>query len=200
VHRTLTVAALLSLAACTVERTPDDVLNPRDPSQVERRDAEQDVAIHVNAFLQALARGDRGQAVSAMSPVTDAYVMGVDGNDGRARFGTDGLAAAIAELEIPANSLPRTPDLRVQADPRRGTAWFAGFVEMFPASGEQPERVRMSGVFGRQEGEWRLVQIHISRPGAPPAPVPAPDSAATARDSSASNPDSASAAAPPAGE
>jgi hypothetical protein len=195
VHRTLTVAALLSLAACTVERTPDKVLNPRDPSQVERRDAEQDVGAHVGAFLQALARGDRGQAVSAMSPVMDTYVVGVDGNEGRPRFGADGLAAAVAELQVQPGALARTPDLRVQADPQRGTAWFAGFVEMFPATGGVPERMRMSGVFGRREGEWRLLQLHLSRPEAPPAAAPA----ATAPDSAAPNPRPDADAAPPAG-
>jgi hypothetical protein len=194
------VAALLLLAACKVERTPDDVLNPRDPSQVERRDAEQDIAARLGAFLQAANRGNPRDAVEALLPLGDAHVIGVDGNDGHPRFGADGLAAALREITIPPNAIARTPDLRVQADPRQGLAWFAGHVEWFPAAEGQPRLLRMSGVFGRREGDWRLVEIHFSRPEARPAPA-ARDSAgadsATARDSAARNP--ASAAAPPAG-
>lgn len=191
VHRLTLAAALLSLAACEVNQTPPQVLNPRNPSQVERRDAEQEIAARVGAFREAMLRGDRAAAVEALSPVGTAHVMGPQGNDGRALLGPDGLRATLDSLALPVGSVARTPDMHVEADAQDGTGWFATHLELFPvAQGGTVERLRISGVFARQEGAWRLLQLHVSRPEAPPA--------ATAADSAAPSP--AAAAAPPEGE
>ena len=176
-HRLTLAAALLALAACEVNQTPPQVLNPRNPSEVEQRDAEQEIAARVGAFREALLRGDRGAAVEALAPVGTAHVMGPDGNDGRALLGTDGLRATLDSLALPTGAVARTPDMHVEADAQEGTGWFATHLELFPvAQGGQVERLRMSGVFARQEGAWRLLQLHLSRPDAP-ADTTAADSA-----------------------
>jgi hypothetical protein len=201
VHRTASVAAaLLALAACSVERTPQEYLDPRDPAAVERRESEEELAARVGAFREALARGDRADAVAALIPSSDAHVMGVQFNDGRPRFGGPGIAEALQTLQLPTGAVARTPDLRVQAATREGgLGWFATHLELLPVvgAGGQPQWLRVSGVFMRREGEWRLLQLHLSKAETPaPAPVRA-DSAdtATARESAARNP----AAAPPGG-
>jgi hypothetical protein len=200
VHRTALVAALLALAACSVERTPQEYLDPRDPAVVERRESEEELAARVGAFREALARGDRADAVAALIPAADAHVMGVQFNDGRPRFGPPGIADALQTLRLPTGAVARTPDLRVQAATREGgLGWFATHLELLPvvAGGGEAQWLRVSGVFMRREGEWRLLQLHLSKAEAP-APTPA-DSAdtATARDSAPPSP--AAAAAPPAG-
>ncbi|HEY7768535.1 nuclear transport factor 2 family protein [Longimicrobium sp.] len=170
-HRLALPAALLALAACEVNQTPARVLNPRDPSAVEQRDAEQEIAARVGAFREALLRGDRGGAVDALAPVGTAHVMGPRANDGRALLGPDGLRATLDALALPTGAVARTPDLHVEADAQDGTGWFATHLELFPvAQGGQAERLRVSGVFARQEGTWRLIEMHLSRPEAPPAP------------------------------
>jgi len=179
VHRLALPAALLALAACEVNQTPARVLNPRDPSAVEQRDAEQEIAARVGAFREALLRGDRGGAVDALAPVGTAHVMGPRANDGRALLGPDGLRATLDALALPTGAVARTPDLHVEADAQDGTGWFATHLELFPvAQGGQVERLRVSGVFARQEGTWRLIEMHLSRPEAPPAPAPAADTTA----------------------
>lgn len=169
-------AALLALSACRVERTPDEYLNPRNPAQVESRDEENELAARVGAFSEALARGGQADAVAALGPTAEAHVIGIGLNDGRPRFGPLGLAAALADLQLPRDAVARTPDLRVEAD-GRGVAWFATHVEVLPVvAGGQAQRLRVSGVFNQREGDWRLVQVHLSRAEVPPAATPPPDS------------------------
>lgn len=189
-------AALLALAACKVDRTPQEFLDPRDPAAVERRESENEIAARVGAFREALARGNRTDAVAALRPSPDAVVMGVGFNDGRPRYGPLGLAAALEGLDLPRGAVARTPDLRVEAGTREGgLGWFATHLEMLPVvgAGSQPQWLRVSGVLARREGEWRLLQLHLSR-AERPAPPAAPADSATAAPDSARNP--ASGAAP----
>lgn len=177
-HRAAALAAaLLALSACRVEETPDEYLNPRNPAQVESRDEENELAARIRVFSEALARGSQADAVAALGPTAEAHVMGIGFNDGRPRFGPLGLAAALAELQLPTGAVARTPDLRVEAD-GRGVAWFATHVEILPVvgAGGQPQRLRVSGVFNQREGAWQLVQVHLSRAEMPPAATPRPDS------------------------
>lgn len=206
-HRTVSVAAaLLALAACSVERTPQEFLDPRDPAAVERRESEEELAARVGAFREALARGNRADALAALAPSSDAHVMGVQFNDGRPRFGPQGIADALATLRLPTGAVARTPDLRVQAATREGgLGWFATHLELLPVvgAGGEPQWLRVSGVFLRREGEWRLLELHLSKAEAPaPADSAAAgdtaEAAATARDSSPP-PSPPGAAAPPAG-
>lgn len=170
-HR-IAAAALLALAACKVAPTPQEYLDPRDPAAVERRESEQDLVARVSAFREALARGDRANAVAALGPAADTYVMGVDFNEGRPRYGPQGIAEALADLRLPSGAVARTPDLRVEASTREGgLGWFATHLEVLPVvgAGGEPQWLRASGVFVRREGDWRLLQLHLSKAELPPA-------------------------------
>ena len=183
-HRISAAAAtLLALAACSVERTPQEYLDPRDPAAVERLESEEDLAAQVGAFREALARGNRPEAVRALAPASDAHVMGVGFNGGRPSFGPQGITDALAAVQIPAGAVARTPDLRVQATTREGgLGWFATHLELLPvvSGGGEPQWLRVSGVFVRREGEWRLVEFHLSRADMPPPAAPEPADSATA--------------------
>ncbi|HYR07853.1 MAG TPA: nuclear transport factor 2 family protein, partial [Longimicrobium sp.] len=71
-------------------------------------------------------------------------------------------------------------------------------VEVLPVvgAGGQAQRLRVSGVLNQREGEWRLVQMHLSRAEVPPPATPRPDSL---RDSLPRPQSPPSGAAPPAG-
>jgi hypothetical protein len=175
---------LLALTACRVERTPQELIDPMNPALVDRREAERDVAARVGALREALARGSAADAVAALQPLSDAYVVAMDANDGHPRFGEEGVRSALGAVRVTEGAFTRMPDLRVQTDTRERMAWFATHLEIFPSgpAAADPERVRLSGVFGKLEGEWRLVQLHVSRAESaaaiPPAPPAAADSAA----------------------
>ena len=187
VHRSLVAAAALAaLAGCKVDRTPPEFYNHPDPAVVDRQEAADEIRTRVRVFAEALGRMDSQEAVQALAPDEMASVVGVEGNDGMVRFGAAGVSAAVAELAIAAPTVVRTPDLRVSAS--QGMGWFSTHLQLLSTSAAtDPVLLRMSGVFVRERGEWRLVEAHLSRPegatprpeGAPPgSPSPAADSAA----------------------
>ena len=186
VHRSLlAAAALAALAGCKVDRTPPEFYNHPDPAVVDRQEAADEIRTRVRVFAEALGRMDTGDAVQALAPDAMAAVVGVRGNDGMVRFGPAGVNAAVAELAIAAPAVVRTPDLRVSAS--QGMGWFSTHLQLLSTSAAtDPVLLRMSGVFIRERGEWRLVEAHLSRPehatprpaAAAPAPSPAADSAA----------------------
>ena len=187
-HRSLVAAtALVALAACNVERTPPEFYSHPDPAVVDRQEAADEIRTRVRVFADALGRGDRDEAVQALAPDEMAAVLGVEGNGGLVRFGAPGLSAAVAGLAISTPSVVRTPDLRVSAS--QGMGWFSTHLQLLSTSAAtEPVLLRMSGVFVRERGEWRLAEAHLSRPGAeatprpdsvpPPNPAPSADSAA----------------------
>jgi ketosteroid isomerase-like protein len=183
VHRSLVAAAALAaLAGCKVDRTPPEYYNHPDPAVVDRQEAADEIRTRVRVFAEALGRMDSEEAVQALAPDEMAAVVGVDGNDGMVRFGAAGVSAAVAELAIAAPTVVRTPDLRVSAS--QGMGWFSTHLQLLSTStATDPVLLRMSGVFVRERGEWRLMEAHLSRPEAAtparaPAPSPAADSAA----------------------
>jgi hypothetical protein len=159
----LLAAAVLSLSACEINRTPEELLQQRDPAEVDRQEAADEVRVRVGAFRQAIQRGDRSAAAAALQPSGLAHVIGLDAHGRLPRYGPLGLLAAIEELPVPEGAVARTPDLRVETSGREGVGWFATHVELLPLRGGEPAAFRMTGVMARDRGEWRLTQVHFSR-------------------------------------
>jgi hypothetical protein len=188
--RALAAAALLALAACDlvkVERTPRGFYTQRDPARIDQQDAASELRARVRNFADELGRGNRGRAVSALNPTEDVLVMGIGASDGVARIGVSGLALALDSLGIATPAVGRPADLRVQVGLRETTGWFSTPIQFMAVGGAQPTQwVRASGVYTQDRGEWKLVQIHLSRPYVAPDTARA-DSArgdsATRRDS-----------------
>lgn len=170
----------LALAACKVEPTPRSFYNHRDPAVVELQESEGEIRTRVINFVGALNRGDSAGAREVMNAMEMAQVMG-PADDSLAGLGSAGLSAAIAALRPSAAGVARTPDLRVSATQAMG--WFATHVEMLPVAGDSAslERMRLSGVFVRERGEWRLMQIHLYQRPAADSAAAAPDSASSPR-------------------
>jgi hypothetical protein len=176
VHRShAALAALLLVAACKVDRTPRSFYD-RQPAAVDQDAAVNELRARVLAFARGLERGNTRTAVSALAPSPDAVVFPLDGDDGHYGTGPDGINRALADLGIPAPLAARTPDLTVRANVKGNLGWFSTHLELLPLGSEGTfQRVRASGAFVRDGGEWHLAQIHLSR--AIP-PQPAVDSAA----------------------
>jgi hypothetical protein len=198
-YHPLAAGALLLLSACKVERTAPGFYQHRTPAATEQEQAEGEIRTRVVAFRQALGRGNRAAAAAALSPAAEANVIGPMGDDEAALSGGAGLEKALEETRTEGPVLARTPDLQVRVNLREGQGWFATHLELIPA--DQPitraDRLRMSGVFARDRGEWHLVQLHLSRPTEAPQPADTAradsaaargDSATAPRDSSSRNP------------
>jgi hypothetical protein len=159
----LIAAALLALAGCRVQRTPAEYLDQRDPAEVDRQEAADEIRARIGAFRQGLSRGDRATAAAALIPTGLTHVISLERHGGLPRYGPRGLAGALEEIELPGVSVARTPDLRVELSLRQGVGWFATHVELFPVGPGDPQVFRMTGVMVRDRGEWRLAQVHLSR-------------------------------------
>lgn len=169
--------ALMS-AACTVERTPQSFYDQRKPAATEQEQALSEIRARVRAFAATLGRGNPAGAADALAPTAEARVMDLDGVEMPPRVGPEAVRQAIAEIDAPAPLLARTPDLTVQASVRGNLAWFSTHLEMLPEGPRGSfERLRVSGAFVREAGEWRLVQLHLSRATVPNPAAAAPDSA-----------------------
>lgn len=175
----IAAATVLALAACDwvkVERTPRGFYTQRDPARIDQQDAASELRARVRNFADELAQGNRPRALAALNPTEDVLVIGSDAGAGVARIGPRGLAVALDSISIPAPAIARTTDLRVQVGLRETTGWFSTPIEFIPVGVAKPsEWLRASGVYTQDRGEWRLVQLHLSRPSA------APDTASTAR-------------------
>lgn len=166
-------ALTLALGACDlvkVERTPRGFYTQRDPARIDQQDAANEIRARVRNFADELARGNRSRALASINPTEDVLVIGSDASGGVARIGPRGLADALDSIALATPAVARTPDLRVQVGLREQTGWFSTPIEFMSADGAagKAEWLRASGVFSQQNGEWRLVQIHLSRPFAAP--------------------------------
>ena len=174
-------ALLLALSACDwvqVERTPSQFYNQRDPARVDQRDDARELRARVRNFADELARGHRDRALTALNPSEGVLVIGSKVGSGVAQIGVRGLAAALDSAAVPTPAVARTPDLRVEVGLRERTGWFSAPIQfMTLAAGSEPEWLRVSGVFAQQKGEWKLVEIHLSRPWAAPDTTTRADSA-----------------------
>ncbi|HEU4561950.1 MAG TPA: nuclear transport factor 2 family protein [Longimicrobium sp.] len=192
----LAAAALVALSACDlvkVERTPRGFYTQRDPGRIDQQDAASELRARVRNFADELGQGDRGRAIAALNPTEDVLVMGSGISDGVGRIGRRALALALDSLGVATPANAQTTDLRVQVGLRESTGWFSTPIRFIPNGGtREPEWLRASGVYAQDRGEWKLVQIHLSRPHV----VPDTARADSARRDSVSRRDSARAARP----
>jgi hypothetical protein len=186
-HRILLIAlsALLLLSACKVERTPRQYLSGREPAEAERQNAEGEIRARVSALGQALENGDEAGALLALAPAAEVYAIGPTGS--ASLVGPEGVQEMVREMVREAPAVTEMADLRVTMGPRARVGWFVAVVRVQRAdtAGAGDDYLRMSGVYLRSEGEWRLVQAHLSRPPTPPAPPPSPPADSAARPSPA---------------
>lgn len=163
---TALAAALVALSACDlvkVERTPRGFYTQRDPGRIDQQEGAAELRARVRNFADELGQGDRGRAVAALNPTEDVLVMGSGISDGVARIGRRALALALDSLGVTTPANAQTTDLRVQVGLRESTGWFSTPIR-FMAGTREPEWLRASGVYAQDRGEWKLVQIHLSRP------------------------------------
>jgi hypothetical protein len=166
------LAALVLLSACRVERTPRSFYDQRQPAAQDQDVAVAELRARVRAFGAGLERGDAAGAVSALAPTGDAIVFGLKDHDAPPFSGPEAVRRALADIDVPAPLAARTPDLTVKANLKGNLGWFSTHMEMLPKGPVGHfERLRVSGAFTRDGGEWHLAEIHLSSPVAEPAPA-----------------------------
>lgn len=176
----------LLMSACKVERTPVEYIDHRASVAAVRDAAAEELHARLLAMGQALNRGDASEALQALSPASDAYVIIPDQE--AILTGEEQIATALDGFANLEGSV-RMSEVQVNVGPRATVAWFRAQLERSGGMSDAP--LRISGVYVRgDEGGWRLAQAHLSMITVAPDPIPS--------DSLAPSP--ASGGDPPAGE
>jgi hypothetical protein len=179
---------LLVLAGgCRIERTPPKLVDHPTTMEADREAATGEIQDRLVAMGGALSRGSETEALIALAPAEDAYILGPE----------QGLVATgAAQIEALLRSLVVGPldvtvhDVVVTVGPTATVAWFRAVLDV-AAADSAPRPVRMTGVYLRDAGSWQLEQAHLSLPLSailPPSSNPsgpAGDSAGVEADSAA---------------
>ncbi len=160
----LGVAAVLALGACTIERTPEEYIDRQLPSEAAQEAMRTELADRLRLTAAALQRANATAAVVALAPAADVVVL--NSTEGRELRSTEEIVAMIAASTAGASVRVEEPEVRLDAESR--VAWFRTVYHVTDAEGEE-RAVDFTGVFGRRQGEWRLVQGHLSRRPQPEA-------------------------------
>jgi hypothetical protein len=148
----------LLFGACRIEQTPQRFIDHQLTPAEEIAASEAELTSRLNAMIAALQRRNAGEAAGILRPHPDVRAIGP--GEGEWLVEPDGIAAALDELAGPG---PGAADhIAVTVGPRNNIAWFSVGYSSPTDPGEAT--FRFSGVFIRQDGEWRLVDGHLSRP------------------------------------
>ncbi|MBW3627996.1 MAG: nuclear transport factor 2 family protein [Gemmatimonadetes bacterium] len=168
VLRGTALGTLLLLAGCKIEQTPGDYIDRPGTAEAGRSEAESEVRARVLAMGQALGRRNSADALVALAPAREVFVVvpGLANGEGR---GQQQMVAALDSLAAQPGRVV-TRDVVVNVGPRANVAWFHA---VLAAEGDTAAvGVRITGVYELSEGAWELVQAHLSVPVTPPDPSP----------------------------
>lgn len=173
---------LLAAAGCRVERTPPQYFDHQNTIEAERDAAAAELRDRVLAMGQALNRGNSTEALIALSPAPDVYLIGPE--QGMVVRGSDQVGATLESLLASQDVSAEVRDVEVGIAPGANVGWFRAEL-VLPGHTPDGEPLRMTGVYLRDAGIWKLVQAHISLPFTPQPADSASSPPASAADSGA---------------
>jgi hypothetical protein len=156
---TLALVAAGLLVGCRVTETPEALIDYQDTPQAERQASADELRDRLLATGQALRRGNRADVLVALAPVSNVYAIGPD--EGQAATTPSTLAEMLEQ--VAGRGEVTLDDLAVSISANNNVAWFRTELRVSRPQ-QEPATVRFSGVFVREEGDWRLSQAHLSRP------------------------------------
>lgn len=160
---TLLLAALL-VAGCQIEPTPSEYIDSVAVADQDIGNAEEEITARLRLTAPALERRNLNGVLAALTPSSNLEGWGPISDEPIQDANT--LSFALAALT--AGRQVGIDELVVRMSPRNTESWF---IIRYRVVGEEEEyNVRFSGVFLSQQGEWRLVQAHISRATEPDPP------------------------------
>lgn len=150
---------LLVLSACRVERTPAQYFDHQTTIEAEREAAAGELRDRLLAMSEALDRGNATEALIALSPASDAFILGP--REGMVVSGSERISVLLDSLLASHEVTAEIRDLQVGIAARANVGWFRAELAL-PGliPGDRP--LRMTGVYVRDAGLWKLVQAHIS--------------------------------------
>jgi ketosteroid isomerase-like protein len=154
---------LIFAASCKIERTPEEFFDQQVATTLTDEAAEE-LRAHVLNLVQALNRGDRDAVMAALAPRQDAYVVGPE--DGSVLNSAEEVEAAMQWIAALGPVSVQVNEIRISADSRGNVGWFSTSLDVPGLRKRGASALRMTGVYVRDEGRWRLAQAHLSLPTA----------------------------------
>jgi hypothetical protein len=152
------LVCLLTSTSCRIEQTPDHFIDNQLTAAEELTAAEDEIRRRLLAVGPAVQRGNVTALASALAPHTDVSIIGPE--DGEVLATSTELLTSLTKLAGGEPLMART--MAVTVSPRMDVAWFQSELASAVEAADDTE-IRFSGVFIREEGEWRLVQGHLSQ-------------------------------------
>ncbi len=164
---------MLLLGGCKIERTPSEYIDRRGAAATEREEAAAELRSHVAVLAQSLSQGSVGRALAALSPAPDVRVLGPKQ---RWQVGDAADLRPLLEQAVANRGTRVEPTaVEVQIGPRGDIGWFAArFRLVHNLAPADSSELRLSGVYLRDEGVWRLMQAHLSGSQGVLTPLPPP--------------------------
>jgi hypothetical protein len=157
--RPVGLGLLLVLSACRVERTPEQYFDHQTTIEAEREAAAGELRDRLLAMGEAIDRGNATEALIALSPAADAFILGP--REGMVVSGSERISALLDSLLASRTVAAEVRDVQVGIAARANVGWFRADLAL-PGiiPGDRP--LRMTGVYVRDAGLWKLVQAHLS--------------------------------------
>jgi hypothetical protein len=142
-----------------VERTPAQYFDHQTTIEAEREAAAGELRDRLLAMGEALDRGNGTEALIALSPASDAFILGP--REGMVVSGSDRIAVLLDSLLASHEVAAEVRNVQVGIAARANVGWFRADLAL-PGliPGDRP--LRMTGVYVRDAGLWKLVQAHLS--------------------------------------
>lgn len=148
-----------SLAGCRIEPTPAEYIDVVDIPEDDLSASADELSDRILSTASSLERRNLNDLLSALTPAPEVFGFGV----GEGELITDPTTLGYTLSQATGGRDVSLSDLNVEVGPRNNAAWFRSLYSV-QGEDEEPYQVRFSGVFMRIQGEWRLVQAHVSRP------------------------------------
>lgn len=169
------LSLLLLLSGCKIERTPGAYIDRLDTPEEEIQAATEELVDRLLSTAPSLQRRNASDVNTALTP--DSELSGI-GPMGQVVSGGADLIRTLEDLT--AGNRVGMDDLRVEVDAGNDVAWFRS-VLILTDQDDVVRRMPFTGVFVREEGEWRLRQGNLSAPiDLPSDSIPQADSVAAA--------------------
>jgi len=154
--RFIALSACVLVAGCKIERTPQEYIDHRSPVHQVRQASAEELEGRLAMMGRSLEVGDFNAFFDAVPLGPGAYLI-TDLNSEYAE-GSAEVREEIGEYLQRAGPL-RAAGPRVTIGPRGNTAWF--FIRLEGA--DDGSHLNMTGMFVRgDEGQWQMVQSHLS--------------------------------------
>jgi len=161
--KSLQLLIIIGILASSCQQQKKEV-NTNDPNAEVKK-----VALVLEKYVIANEKQDLDLVHEIWAPLPDIVVFGTNSDEVLVGWGSirDALKRQFGTFE---DTFISVRDQRIKVNESCNTAWFSEVMNynyIYKGQAKQFEGLRFTGVMEKIDGEWYIVQSHVSIPGAP---------------------------------